>query len=136
MSSSGKRQYSDISQTGRHYDDSEICEDSDGSELSDDNERSNKDNDSRKDEEEEICSHCGSPKKCAKGNYESEAEPTINKMNDSSDEEEDNVKVCRICGGTPCQWIDYGGDEILKSLQSKYDVTTAKDGYVLQFVQQ
>ena len=54
-------------------------------------------------------------------------------MNDSSDEEEDDVKVCQICGGTPCQWIDYGGDEILESLQSKYDVTTAKDGYVLDY---
>ena len=41
--------------------------------------------------------------------------------------------MCQICGGTPCQWIDYGGDKFLESLQSKYNRKTEKDGYVLDY---
>jgi hypothetical protein len=101
MLSSRKRSSSDISRNDSHSDASEIGEDSNGSELSDDNEQNQEDDDSGEDEESEICSHCGSPRKSAMNNHESEAKTTINELS-SNDEEEDDVKVCRICGGTPC----------------------------------
>ena len=96
--------------------------------MSDEEEQDDQDDE----EEGDLCSHCGSPKKKGKENHESEAESTINNHSDEA-EDEDNVRVCRVCGSTPCQWIDYDGEEILESLESKYDSTTAKDGFVLDY---
>ena len=41
-------------------------------------------------------------------------------------------RKCVICGGTPCQWIEFGSD-LLNDIEGKYDVSTVQEGFVMDY---